>query len=393
MRPDTTLRQPPASRATHAISARTMTAPRVRYHIAPLHRPGLGQLAAGHSFAQSPVHITTMRRSDPATLQTLQGRSMGTSWSVRLHNPALLPLEDTHAAIAAALDEVVQQMSHWEANSVLSRFSRAPAGSTHPLPTPMRTVLSAALHWARESDGAFDPTAAPLVAAWGFGPAAAHRRAEQPWQPPSPGTLTQARQQVGWQRLLPALHDATHVTQPGGVELDFSGIAKGFAVDHIIARLHGMGWSDFLVEVGGELRASGKRPDGQAWHVAIAPLPGEDTAAPPRRLPLRDMAVATSGDLWHCHTWQGRRYSHTIDPRTGEPVSHGLASVTVLHRECMHADAIATVLTVLGMESGLAFAEARHIPALLCERLPAAAPEAIRIRTTTAFAALTSPCS
>jgi thiamine biosynthesis lipoprotein len=87
-------------------------------------------------------------------------------------------------------------------------------------------------------------------------------------------------------------------------------------------------------------------------------------------LPLRDMAIATSGDHWHAFEQGGRRYSHTIDPRSGEPVSHGLASVTVLHAECMHADALATVLTVLGPREGLDFAERHGVAALLCERTP-----------------------
>ena len=106
----------------------------------------------------------------------------------------------------------------------------------------------------------------------------------------------------------------------------------------------------------------------QPWRVAIAPVPaavGPAPDAPPQAIALRDCAIATSGSLYHCHQWQGRSYSHTLDPRTGAPIAHALASVTVLHAECLHADALATLLTVLGPEAGWEFAEQHGIAALL----------------------------
>ena len=172
--------------------------------------------------------------------------------------------------------------------------------------------------------------------------------------------------------------------QPGGAQVDLCGIAKGYSVDLVADALQALGLADFLVEVGGELRARGRRPDGQPWRVAVAGTARE--GAPPRTLVLQDMAIATSGDHWHAFDQGGRRYSHTLDPRTGAPVAHALASVTVLHAECMQADALATVLTVLGPREGLAFATSRGVAALLCERTA----QGLSMAMTPAFETLTS---
>jgi thiamine biosynthesis lipoprotein len=130
-------------------------------------------------------------------------------------------------------------------------------------------------------------------------------------------------------------------------------------VDHVADALHAIGLRDFLVEVGGELRGAGRRPDGQPWRVRL------DTAVEGiASLPLTDRAVATSGDRWHAHAQGGRRWAHTIDPRSGEPADAALSSVTVLHARCMHADALTTALTVLGPVDGLAFAQHHGIGAL-----------------------------
>ncbi|SFP56187.1 FAD:protein FMN transferase [Variovorax sp. 770b2] len=292
------------------------------------------------------------RRADPATLQQLGGQTMGTTWSLRFDNPRMLPLEQVREAVEAALARVVAQMSHWEPASDISRFNRAPAGSRHVLPKEFTEVMACAFHWARASAGAIDPTVGPLVACWGFGPDA------DPSGLPAPEVLAAARARTGWQRL--EFDEACGaLLQTGGIALDLSGIAKGFAVDHGIEALRGLGLTDLLLEIGGELRGIGRRPDSQPWQVLID---GESPAA--QRIALADMAIATSGDRWHRREHEGRRWSHTIDPRSGEPVAHALASVTVLHAQCMQADALATVLTVLGPDDGVSFAEQHDVAAL-----------------------------
>lgn len=319
---------------------------------------GLSFAAAGYAPALA------LRAADPAALQTLAGEAMGTTWSVRLSNPRFAPLAPAGAAIAGALALVVRQMSTWEFESDISRFNRAPAGSWHRLPEEFMAVLKCAQAWARASGGAFDPTVGPLVDLWGFGPRA------QPLEPhagmvPDALALAAMRARVGFDRI--ALRPGEcQAQQPGGARLDLSGIAKGYSVDLVVQALRAQGFTDFLVEVGGELRACGMRPGGQPWSVGVAGMEG----AIQRTLPLRDQAIATSGDHWNAFDHAGRRYSHTLDPRTGEPVSHALSSVTVLHAECMQADALATVLTVLGPAQGLAFATEHQLAALLCERTP-----------------------
>lgn len=322
------------------------------------------------SFAHAAPALPTLaapqrlRRADPDTLHSLHGTSMGTHWRVRVGNPQFLPLQTLRSAIEDVLASVVRHMSHWQADSTLAQFNRAPADTWHALPADLSTVLHAGLHWAQASGGAFDPTLGALVAAWGFGPHAPLDPAD--WRPASPHAIAQAQACSGWQRL--HYHPERGWRQNGGLQLDLSGIAKGYAVDAVLLRLHALGLRNALVEIGGELRGSGQRPDGQPWRVAIAPVPaavGPAPDAPPSAIALRDCAIATSGSLYHRHQWQGRSYSHTLDPRTGAPIAHALASVTVLHAECLHADALATLLTVLGPEAGWEFAEQHGIAALL----------------------------
>lgn len=322
------------------------------------------------SFAHAAPALPTLaapqrlRRAAPDTLHSLHGTSMGTHWRVRVGNPQFLPLQTLRSAIEDVLASVVRHMSHWAADSTLAQFNRAPADTWHALPADLSTVLHAGLHWAQASGGAFDPTLGALVAAWGFGPHAPLDPAD--WRPASPHAIAQAQACSGWQGL--HYHPERGWRQHGGLQLDLSGIAKGYAVDAVLLRLHALGLRNALVEIGGELRGSGQRPDGQPWRVAIAPVPaavGPTPDAPPQAIALRDCAIATSGSLYHRHQWQGRSYSHTLDPRTGAPIAHALASVTVLHAECLHADALATLLTVLGPEAGWEFAEQHGIAALL----------------------------
>lgn len=292
------------------------------------------------------------RPADPATLQQLGGQTMGTTWSLRFDNPRMLPLAEVRDSVEAALARVVAQMSHWEPDSDIGRFNRAPAGSRHSLPAQFAEVMRCADRWAAASGGALDPTVGPLVACWGFGPEA------QPDGLPNAQALAEARARVGWPTLA---FDAAagSLLQPGGFALDLSGIAKGFAVDHGAAALCALGLTDLLFEIGGELRGVGRRPGGQPWQVLVDGSPGLA-----RRVALADMAIATSGDRWHQRSHKGRNWSHTIDPRTGEPTAHALASVSVIHAECMQADALATVLTVLGPDEGFDFAQRHDIAAL-----------------------------
>ena len=290
----------------------------------------------------------------------LSGATMGTTWSVQVLAPKPVARESIAVAVQAQLDRVIREMSTWDESSDVSRFNRAAAGSWHSLPEAFYTVLDAALTMAVDSGGAFDPTVGPLVNLWGFGPDG--ERASPLHAVPAAEALQAARARCGWQRI-GLDRTARSVLQPGGAYLDFSGVAKGYAVDLVTQALRGIGCVSWLVEVGGELSGCGVKADGQPWWVALE-RPPQDTAAQGLLVALHGLAIATSGDYRRYFERGGRRYAHTIDPRSGSPVRHDLASVTVLHPQCMVADALATALTVLGAEEGMAFARRRNIAAL-----------------------------
>ena len=297
----------------------------------------------------------------PATAQVVRfaGHSMGTSWQVLVAIDGDIP-DFLAAGLQQQLDGVVAEMSHWEAGSDLGRFNRAAAGSWHTLPGGFCTVLQYALQVAAASDGAYNPAAGALVNRWGFGPAP---RYDAPgFVPPSAEEAAALLAQCRWQDLqLDAAN--RRARQPGGVQLDLSSVAKGFSVDLLVRYLRLYGYRHFLVEVGGELRGEGMKPDGQPWWVALA-LPddsqGAGLAAP--RLALHGLSVATSGDYLKVFWHQGERCAHTLDPRSGQPV-RGVASVTVIHADCMAADAWSTALTVLGPQAGMALAEQQGLAA------------------------------
>lgn len=288
-------------------------------------------------------------------IQTFGGHCMGTSWSVRLVDEGC----DTgglQARIAARLEVIESQMSHFRPESDLCRFGRLPAGAVQTLPTEFAHVLRAALEIAKASNGAFDPTVARLVDAWGFG--AAGHYSEPSFTPPAPLPFVIH----GWNKLM--LDETDSVIQPGGITLNLAAIAKGYAVDAVAQMLTEAGFRNHLVEVGGELRGSGIKPDGQPWWVALE-LPTDDCPLPATRIALHGMAVATSGDYRRSFQVGGQKVQHTMDPRSGAPLANRVASVTVLHHECMRADAWATALMVLGFEQGLARAQEFGLPVLL----------------------------
>ena len=297
---------------------------------------------------------------------------MGTSWSVKAattmtDGPLLQIVEN-------ALALIIAQMSQWEPNSDISRFNRACSGTWHALPDEFFSVLRCALDFARKTDGAYDPTTGALSELWGFG--ASGRRDDVPDQI----DIDWARGHCGW-RGIRLDRDRQAALQPGGMQLDLSSIAKGFAVDLVSETLSKRGVTDHLVEIGGELRGSGVKPDGSPWWVA---LEGGDGAADDTIVALHALSVATSGDVRRHIKVGDRRLSHTLDPRTGWPVSDHLTAVTVFDRSCMKADALATVLTVLGPEKGFDFATARDIAARFIIREPAG----LRERMTPSFAAM-----
>ncbi len=323
-----------------------------------------------------PLHID--HRPPPLgwAIHALAGQTMGTTWSVKLAGPRGADTVVWQAQVQGLLDEVVAQMSHWDHDSVLGRFNASPAGSVHPLPDLFFDVLRYGLQVARDSGGAFDPAAGALVNAWGFGPGSLYQSSD--FEPPGDEALARLQACSGWHRL--HLDEARRcVTQPGGLVLDFSSIAKGFAVDHVMRWFQAQGLPHVLVEVGGELRGAGIKPDGQPWWVTLEqPIDDQDGQAQASSkaghdellIALHGLSVATSGDYRRFFMRHGQRMAHTLDPRTGRPVQHGLASVTVIHADCMAADALSTALLVMGVDQAMPWATSRGLAARLVHRRP-----------------------
>jgi FAD:protein FMN transferase len=297
-------------------------------------------------------------------VHSLAGETMGTTWSVRWVGTPASDLESLRATVQQVLDRVVGQMSTWTPESDLSRFNRAAAGRWCALPDEFFRVLSTGVQVARASDGAYDPASGALVNLWGFGPSP--RYTDPGFAPPSDAAIEAACARAGW-RDLGLDVAARRVMQPGGATLDLSAIAKGFGVDEVVRALQRRAVDSCLVEVGGELRGEGVKPDGQPWWVELeSPQAGAMLAQ--TRVALHGLSVATSGDYRRAFQAEGRHFSHTLDPRRGRPVAHGVASVSVLHAECMLADAWSTALTVLGVEEGLQLAERENLAALFIVR-------------------------
>ena len=288
------------------------------------------------------IDATLIAARDPAApVIVLAGETMGTTWRVLLAPSPRVNVARVEAAIITRLAGLVAEMSHWDLRSLLSRFKRARAGSWLVLPPDFATVIAAAMSIAEASGGAFDPAIGRLVNLWGYGPPG-------PTVPPDARAIQTAHLASGYARLTydPA---ARRLRQPGGLTLDLSGIAKGYAVDTVADLIAAAGMPHALVEIGGELAGRGVRPDGEPWWVDLEPVPDADLR--PLRVGLHQLAVATSGTYL--------RGDHNLDPATGRPVADAPASVSVLHASAMIADAWASALSVLGPVAGMAMAE-RH---------------------------------
>src|SRR5471032_2085313 len=318
-----------------------------------------------------PHHISEDPAPAGGVIVAFDGLTMGTSWSVRLVAPSASAADwqaRLRHGLQQQLDTVVAQMSHWEPQSDLGRYNRALAGSWHALAPDFYTVLDFALDVLRDSGGAYDPCAGALVNLWGFGP---DQRYDEPgFIAPTQAQIGAVRDRRASQRI-ELDRAARRFYQPGGVQLDLSAIAKGYGVDQLAAYLESQDIHHYLVEVGGELRGAGVKPDGQPWWVALEQPPAlssDDAQHDEFVLALHGLSVATSGDYRRYFEHHGRRLAHTIDPRSGVPAPHDLASVTVVHAECMAADAWSTALTVLGPQAGLALAEQRGLAARFVQR-------------------------
>lgn len=300
------------------------------------------------------VVLATVGCAEPEPIE-LHGQAMGTTWTVSL---ARLPADCDRAELADYISQEIErveaELSHWRKDSDVSRFNRHHSTEPVRISQRLRRIMQTAQQVHEQSGGALDVTVAPLVDRWGFGPQGQQAAA------PSDEELARLRESVGAQFLElghDAEEEATLIKRRPELRIDLSAIAKGYAVDWVADRLELRDVHDYLIEIGGELRAYGKSPAGRPWRVGLEQPDPLKVGAVRRTLLLDDQAVATSGVYRLFREESGKQVSHVIDPRTARPVTHDLVSVSVVADTAMEADAWATALLVLGPDEGFQVAQ------------------------------------
>ena len=293
---------------------------------------------------------------------TISGPTMGTTFQVKIvqSDIALDDMDVLIREINTRLEEVNRQMSTYRDNSEITQFNRSRSTDWFAVSPDFAYVLHIAREISTWSDGAFDVTIGPIVNLWGFGPNAIPERV------PLPDSIATRKTLVGYKKIHIDLSASAIKKESPEIYCDLSAIAKGYGVDRIASYLDSLGINRYFIEIGGELRTKGHNNLGQLWRIGIASPAGQGELQ--KALALNNMSMATSGDYHNYFERDGIRYSHTIDPRTGRPITHALASVTVLHKSCAYADGLATAINVMGPEKGYAFAEKRNLAVFMIVR-------------------------
>lgn len=285
-----------------------------------------------------------------------RGLTMGTTWSVVAAHRGSVPT-GLNKQLQDKLDQINALMSTYDSQSEVSRFNASDAGQWFPVSSQTVEVVALAQEVSKLSQGAFDITVGPLVELWGFGVRERSRRL------PTQEQLERVLTYVGYEKVKVRNQPAALKKTADALRIDLSAVAKGYAVDQLALLLKEQGVKDFLVEVGGEVVTCGLRADGKPWRVAIE-KPLDDRRDIHQVLPLSDLAMASSGNYRNFYVVDGQRYAHTINPRSGRPVEHRLAAVSVVAGSCARADALATALMALGESRGRVLVKEREIAAL-----------------------------
>ena len=299
--------------------------------------------------------------SSPKKVQ-LQGGVFGTTWHVTYHGePDGLSDNDVEAAITSAFSVVDDSMNNYRASSMLSQLNSLPAGQIFEVDWDFALVFNAALDIHHATAGAYDPSVSPLINLWGFGP-------EGVTESPTDDQLAIARSHSGLNQFAWDLSDRSFLKRNTRATLDFSSIAKGYAVDLASDALDEIGVANFMLEVGGEIQTRGVSPRGDHWRLAIENPIRAGVGKPYAAVAVTDVGIATSGNYRNFFEVDGKRFSHLIDPRTGYPIEHDLVSATVIHPSTMVADAWATALMVVGTTEALRLANLYDLSVYLISR-------------------------
>ncbi|WP_339668196.1 FAD:protein FMN transferase [Dasania marina] len=286
----------------------------------------------------------------PLAALKLSGKTMGTSYHITVvHGEQAIDAAAIQALVDQRLQQINQQMSTYISDSELMQFNRLPVGQWQQVSPELFHVVLQSMEISWLTGGAFDITVGPLVNAWGFGNTGHEDKI------PSQALIDSLLADIGFQNIELNI-GSIEISKKTPLQIDLSAIAKGYGVDQVADLLREQGYQHFMVEVGGELRLSGHSPKRQPWLIAIE-QPDGSFGEVYKAVALTDKAIATSGDYRNYFEKEGQRYSHTLSPITGKPITHNLASVTVIADEAAQADGLATAINVMGPEAGFKLAQ------------------------------------
>ena len=281
---------------------------------------------------------------------TINGNTMGTTYSIKIIDklPQTIDINNVKSKIDSVLQIVNQQMSTYIPDSEISRFNRLTNKEWFTISTDFYDVIVMAQEISLLTNGAFDITVGPIIDLWGF----SGDLTQNAWQPPSEKVVEEEIKSIGFNNIV--IGNNSIKKENVATKIDLNAIAKGYGVDVVFELLNGLGYTDILVEIGGEVRCSGLNKDGNSWRIGIDKpildiIPGAELQAV---ISLDNKGLATSGDYRNYFEYNGELYSHMIDPVTGYPTQDNVASASVIAQNCMTADAFATALMVMG-EKGI----------------------------------------
>ena len=291
------------------------------------------------------------RNQSSSPIVTLSGFTMGTSYNIKLnHETDNIDSKLLKSDIDEILLQLNNQMSTYQEDSELSKINQSQTLEWINISADLFTVINTAISISNKTTGVFDITIGPIVNLWGFGPT------EQTEQIPTDENIAATLESTGYQYLHLRKSPLALKKDKEDIYIDLSGIAKGYAVDKIAARLDQEAINNYMVEIGGEIKVKGVNHQNIPWQIGIErPVIGHRSAQ--KIINLDNLAMATSGDYRNYFEKNGIYYSHAINPKTGRPVTHQLTSVTIFHETAMYADALATALLVMGPEAGKQLAE------------------------------------
>jgi thiamine biosynthesis lipoprotein len=290
----------------------------------------------------------------------MNGQTMGTTYSIKIVRQHAKTKElKIQFRIDSVLIDINKKMSTYLDDSELTKFNNSKDTNWIKVSQDLVIVISQALEVSEASGGFYDITVGPLVNLWGFGPVFKNKKI------PSPDEIEERKKSIGYHNILVDVENSKIKKKKKNIYCDLSSIAKGYGVDKVAMLLEKVGIKNYMVEIGGEVKTKGKNAKNEKWRIGIAT---PTNVGLQNIVNLSNYSMATSGDYLNYFEENGVRYSHTINPKTGKPITHKLASVSVIHDECSYADAFATAIDVMGPEKGYKFALQRNLPIFMIVR-------------------------